>query len=171
MEDKKTLPQRMDDMVRWTGIPQGLTDPSRRRRPLRWLSTLAAGAALAGFIASAAAGFSGRAMWIGYTMLMAGFTIGTLVQVFGPLKPFGSSERVDEFDKALRDRAYLFTFPIFALTTLLGVILLMFMIITQWSRPALVMCLTDLALLLVTVGSALPTAYASWAVEWHKDDG
>ena len=28
-----------------------------------------------------------------------------------------------------------------------------------------------LALLLVTFGSALPTAYASWALEWPKDDG
>ena len=171
MDERKTIPQRMDDLVRWTGVPRRMTDPSRHRRPLRWLSTLAAGAALAGFIASAAAGFTGRAMWIGYSILMAGFTIGTLVQVFGPLKPFGSSERVDEFDKALRDRAYLFTFPVFALTTALGIILLMFLMVTQWPRPALVICLADLALLLVTLGSALPTAYASWALQWPKDDG
>jgi hypothetical protein len=33
------------------------------------------------------------------------------------------------------------------------------------------MCLTELALLLVTFGSALPTAYASWNVQWDKDEG
>lgn len=170
MDERKTIPQRMDDLVRWTGIPSQIVHPQRRRRPLRWLSATAAAAGVAGFVVSALAQFAGSIMWVGYAVLMAGFTIATLLQVFGPLKPFGSGERVDEFDRALRDRAYLFTFAAFAFVTALGVILLMFIMVAQWPRPALVMCLAELALLLVTIGPALPTAYASWRVEWDRDD-
>jgi hypothetical protein len=135
MDERKTIPQRMDDMVRWTGIP-AFAQGKPRRRPLRWMSTLAAVGALAGFVVSMAGGFEGPTMWVGYSVLMAAFTVGTCLQIVGPLKPFGSRERVDEFDQALRNRAYLFTFPLFALTTALGLILLLFMMVCSGpSRP------------------------------------
>ena len=87
MDERKTIPQRMDGMVMWTGIPQRIARPLRRR-PLPWLSSLTAAGALAGFVVGAAAGFNGRAAWLGYGLLMASFIAGTLMQVFGPLKPF-----------------------------------------------------------------------------------
>ena len=79
MDERKTIPQRMDDLVAWTGIP-AITQRHPRRRPLRWLSATAAGAAVVGFVASAATSFAGRATWIGYGVLLGGFVIGTCLQ-------------------------------------------------------------------------------------------
>ena len=142
-----------------------------RRRPLRWLSAAAAAAALGGFVASAAGGFVGPSRWIGYAAVIGGFSIGTLLQIFGPLKPFNSGERVDEFDRALRARAYLFAFPWFALATVLGLMLLMYMMVMQWPREALMLSLAEFMMMLVALGSSLPTVYASWSVQWEKDPG
>ena len=38
-------------------------------------------------------------------------------------------------------------------------------------RPADILSLADLILGLATVGFALPTAYASWSVDWQRDEG
>ena len=169
MDERKTIPQRMDDLVAWTGIP-ALTGRHPRRRPLRWLSAMAVSAAVLGFAVSAATGFAGRATWIGYAILMCGFMVGTGLQVFGPLKPFNSAERVDEFDRALRARAYLFAFPVFALATVAGLLFLMWMMVMQWPRASVTLCLAELMLMLAALSFAVPTAYASWSVEWDKDE-
>lgn len=166
MDERKTIPQRMDDLVMWTGIPRF----AQRRRPLRWLSATSATAAVAGFLVSAVTGFAARATWIGYAILMVGFMLGTCLQIFGPLKPFNSPERVDEFDRTLRSRAYLFAFPVFALATVAGLLLLMFMMVMRWPSASVILCLAELMLMLAALSFAVPTAYASWSVEWHKDE-
>ena len=169
--ERKTIPQRMDRLVMWTGIPALADGRNRRRRPLRWLSAAATAAALGGFAIAMAAGFAGRTGWIGYGVLLAGFMIGTCLQIFGPLKPFNSGERVDEFDRALRTRAYLFTFPVFALGTVLGLLLMMWMLVMDWPRPSAIMGLAELLMALFALAFTVPTAYASWSVEWDKDEG
>ena len=170
MDERKTILQRMDDMVAWTGVP-AMSQGKIRRRPFRWLSALALAGGLGGFVAGIAAGFVGRAFVIGYMVMIASFLLGMIVQVFGPLKPFNSfTERADEFDRALRTRAYMFAFPAFALATLLALVLLMWMILMDWPRGALMSCLSELMFMLVTLGFTLPTAYASWAVQWDKSE-
>ena len=154
----------------WTGVPR-IAQGHPRRRPLRWLSAIAALAAVTGFAFSAVTGFAGRATWIGYAILLCGFMIGTCLQIFGPLKPFNSAERVDEFDRALRARSYLFAFPVFALATVAGLLLLMWMMLMQWPRGSVTLCLAELMLMLAALSFAVPTAYASWSVEWGKDEG
>jgi hypothetical protein len=171
MDDRKTIPQRMDDLVNWTGIP-ALSQGKFRRRPFRWLSALAVLGAVGGFVASAAGGFLNAGFALGYMVLIASFVLGLVVQVFGPLKPFNSAtERADEFDRVLRTRAYLFAYPVFAFVTALGLLLVMYLLVMQWPRPAVMNCLGELFLVLIALGFTLPTLYASWAVEWYKDDG
>ena len=167
---RKTIPQRMDDLVMWTGIPR-IAGAHPRRRPLRWLSVAAIVGSTGGLIVSAAVGFARPLSWIGYAVLVVSFSLGTLLQVFGPLKPFNAGERVDEFDRNLRARAYLFAFPWFALATATGLLALMYMMVMQVPRAEVIQCLAELMLVLPTLGFSLPTAYASWAVEWDKDGG
>jgi hypothetical protein len=170
MDERKTIPQRMDDLVRWTGVP-ALSQGKIRRRPFRWLSALAVVGALGGFIASAAGGFLGGPFAIGYMVLIASFAVGLIVQVFGPLKPFNSAtERADEFDRALRSRAYLFAYPVFAFVVALGLLLTMYVVLLAWPRAALMNCLSELMLTLISLGFTLPTLYASWAVQWDKGE-
>jgi hypothetical protein len=170
MDERKTIPQRMDDMVRWTGVP-ALSQGKFRRRPFRWLSTLSVVGSFAGFVTSAAGHFLGRPFAIGYMVLVAGFLLAIVVQVLGPLKPFNSfAERADEFDRNLRARAYLSAFPVFALTTMLGLGFLMWMVLMAWPAAALMNSLSEMIFVLVSIACAVPALYASWAVEWNKGD-
>ena len=52
--------------------------------------------------------------------------------------------------------------------TALGLLLVMYMIVLQWPRPAVMNCLGELLFMLIALGFTLPTLYASWAVEWDK---
>lgn len=170
MDERKTIPQRMDDLVNWTGVP-AFSRGKFRRRPFRWLSALALAGTFGGFVATWAGGFVGRPFALGYMVLIASFLLGMVVQVMGPLKPFNSTaERADEFDRALRTRAYLFAYPAFALATLLGLMLAIWMMVMDWPRAAVLNCLGELIFALITLGFTLPTAYASWAVRWDKDE-
>ncbi|WP_375395664.1 hypothetical protein [uncultured Sphingomonas sp.] len=121
----KTIPERLDDLVLWTGIPQRTPQISQRpvrRRPLRWPATIALALAIGGFATMVAGGFSGRAFWPSKAAMTIGFVIAVFVQIWGPLKPFGAlNEQVDEWDRTVRARSYLVTFAAFAVVTMLGI--------------------------------------------------
>lgn len=164
---RKTLLERLDDLVGWTGIP-ALSQQPPRRRPLRWPATLALVLAFGGAIIATAQGIASTGYWIGYAALMTGFAIGNFTNIFGPLKPPASLvERVDEWDRSVRSQAYLVTFGVFAVTVFVGLFAMLWALAfaptSLSARPIVI-----LLFLLMTILTTTPTAYASW--RWRWDD-
>lgn len=165
---RKTLLERLDDLVGWTGIP-ALSQQPPRRRQVRWPATVALVLAFGGAITATVQGFSSSGYWIGYAALMAGFSIGNFTSIFGPLKPPASLvERVDEWDRSARAQAYLVTFSVFAATAFVGLFAMLWTIAyvpnSLSAKPVLI-----LLFLLMTILTTTPTAYASWRWRWDDD--
>jgi len=157
----------LDDMVRWTGIP-ALAEGKPRRRPLRGPATLALVLAVIGY---AVVLWSQQRATLGYSVLIVGFSIGNFMKLLGPLKPFGSIERVDEWDQAARSRSIVFTYMMISVTVPLGLLLLVATAnLAGWDMLRLSQAVMATAFLLMTIFSALPTAHASWAVRWERDE-
>lgn len=167
----KTIPERLDDLVLWTGIPQ-LSQQPPRRRPLRWPATIALLLAVGGFATMATSNFSGHAYGASEAAMMIGFAIAAFVQIWGPLKPFGAfNEHADEWDRTVRARSYLVTFAAFAVVTMLGIgVLLQLVVLYPLAPTAIERGLDGLLFTLLTIGTATPTAYASWRWQWRDAD-
>ena len=156
----------LDNSVRWTGIPD-LVERPIRRRPLRWMSIVALACVVAGFVADLAQ----SNVWWTYALLMVGFMIANVMPMWGPIKPWGGQERADEFDKALRARAYLVAFRSLAAVALLGFWLTVGLsVFHDWNADALRWAIMKLAVLLEIIYSAGPTCYASWTQVPVRDD-
>lgn len=165
---RKTLLERLDDLVGWTGIP-ALSQQPPRRRPLRWPATLALILAFGGAVIATVQGGASNGYWIGYAALMVGFSIGNFTNIFGPLKPPASLvERVDEWDRSARAQAYLVTFGVFAVTVFVGLFAMLWALAfapaSVSAKPVLI-----LMFLLMTILTTTPTAYASWRWRWDDD--
>ena len=99
-----------------------------------------------------------------YAMLMLGFGLANLLPIFGPVKPWGGPERVDEFDRALRARAFLAAFSALAAVAVIGLWAIVGLSLVQgWTADALRSTVMKLAFVLATIYTAGPTCYASWA--------
>ncbi len=162
MTDKTPL-QRLDALVGWTGIP-ALSQHPPRRRPLRWPATIALALAFAGIALSLSRGMQTPLALAGYGIEMLGFMLAMVVKIVGPLKPYGGVEKADEWDRAVRARAYLSTFAVFAITTMLALFALMAGLALDWPKPALMQGAAQTLFLLFTILNATPAAQASWAV-------
>ncbi len=160
---------RLDAMVRWTGIP-ALAEGKPKRRQLRWPATVALVLAFGGYGYSMAHAMRWPAASLGYGIEMLGFATGCFVQIWGPLKPFGSMERTDEWDRAVRARAYLVTFAVFAITTVAALTLMMGALAFDTPREAVMQGAAQTLFLLFAILNAGPTAHASWAVRWQRED-
>ncbi|MCP4028162.1 MAG: hypothetical protein GY736_17905 [Sphingomonas sp.] len=165
---RKTLLERLDSLVGWTGIP-ALSQQPPRRRPLRWPATVALVLAFGGAIIATMQGVISNGYSIGYAALMVGFAIGNFTNIFGPLKPPASLvERVDEWDRSARAQAYLVTFGVFAATVFVGLFVMLWAIAfaptSLSAKPILI-----LLFLLMTILTTTPTAYASWRWRWDDD--
>jgi hypothetical protein len=158
---RKSLPERMDDFARWTRIPALSAAVAKvRRRHLRWTSAIALGAATLGMGVALARTDMFR---LGYALVMLGFTIGMVLPIFGPLKPWGSTELIDEWDRDLRRRAFFAGFASVSVAALLGLWLLIALtLLANWDRTLLLQALVALALYLFTLLTAVPTFHASW---------
>ena len=159
--------ERLDAMVRWTGIP-AFAEGRPRRRPLRGPATFSLILALAGYIMLLG---SPRHAVFGLIILIVGLSIGHFMRLLGPLKPFGAMERVDEWDQAARARSIAFTYMLVSATAPLSLILLA--AVANWARwdmARLSEAMVATGFLLMTVFSAMPTAHASWTVRWVRDE-
>lgn len=159
---------RLDTMVEWTGIP-ALAKGTPKRRPLHWPATLALALAFGGYGFSVVHVMGFPAASLGYGIEMLGFAIGCFVQIWGPLKPFGGMERADEWDRAVRARAYLVTFAVFAVTTMIALALMMAALAFDYPREAVMQGGAQTLFLLFAILNAMPTAHASWSVRWQRD--
>ena len=165
---RSSLLRRLDASVQWTGIP-ALAAGTPRRRRLRWAPVVALALATAGF----GMGLCGGRIWfgLGYALQMFGFAIAAMLPIFGPLKPWGSAERADEFDRVARSRAYLATFATGSIVTMLSIwLILAATVLGDWPRERLIGALALLGFYLMTIYSAMPTLHASWTIRPIADE-
>lgn len=161
------LLEGLDTAAERTGIPR-LVMGLPRRRHLRWLPL----AALA--LASAGLGLGlvrADLLTPGYVLVVTGFTLSLVLPLIGPVKPWGGSDKVDEFDRAIRTRAFLVTFASISAAAILGIWLIVGLgLLGAWPREILLGQISVLSLYLFTLYSAVPTLYSSWATRPISED-
>lgn len=151
----------LDDLSRRTGIPS-LAEGTPRRRLLRWTPVVSLALALAGlgiaFLSTT------RQAYFGHALLTCSFVIATFCPLFGPLKPWGTVENVDERDRDLRRLAFLVGFAAMGFAGLaLFWSLSAAAALGGWSASDISFRAMGCAFFLMTLYSAVPTLYASWA--------
>ena len=156
---RKTFLQRLDDTVRWTGIPAIAAQQQRRRRLL--VPPVVALLLATGGLIYCLAHPSGY--WPGYACLMFGFAISNFMPLLGPVIPWGSTHRVDERERALRRSAYLVGLASIGVASFLGLWLLVALAsLGGLSVEQLVRDMAALAFYLMTLHGSVPTLWASW---------
>lgn len=168
---RKTINERLDDSVRWTGIPSALEVFARQndsqRRHLRWLPLFPL---IAYFIGTGLMLFGERPQILGPLIAWGGFLGSALVPIFGPVKAWGSLT-LDEYDRDVRRRAFLFAYAactMFALAAFIGIAAMIAPGIQEPRRVIYALLLAPGAIL--TMQATLPTLYTSWRtrpVEWE----
>lgn len=151
----------LDALSRRTGIP-AFAEGKPRRRLLRWTPVVALALAIPGLGIDLLS--TARLAFFGHALLTCGFVIAVFCPIFGPIKPWGTVESVDEWDRDLRRRAFLVAFASMAFAGLA-----LFCTITaaaaldNWPASATSFRAMGCAFFLMTLYSAVPTLYASWA--------
>lgn len=171
MKSSKTVPQRLDDMVEWTGIPamqRRFEQGEGRRYRLRvWPMTvilIGTGGLLLGLIDS-------DRYFLGQGLVSAAMLGGLWLPIFGPVKPWNSPALVDEYDRRVRSDAYIFTLTIVASGALIALFGLGLRAeLAEWPRDALVRAMQITAFYLMTLLSCLPTLHASVRQAPIEDD-
>jgi len=158
---------RLDAAAERTGIP-AIAKHEVRRRHLRWVPIVALALALGGWGWGLAQ--PDRA-YFGYAAISAGFALGVFLPIFGPIKPWGESKLVDEFDRQLRQRAFLVGFATVSAASVLGIWLLLGLaLLDNWSRDTLITQLANFAYMLFVLYLTVPTLHASWATQPMAED-
>jgi hypothetical protein len=157
---------RLDAAAERTGVP-AVARGQARRRHFRWVPIVALAMASAGMIIGLV---SVERVNAGYALIMLGFAIAVMLPIFGPVKPWGSPERVDEH-RALRGRAMFAGFAAVSMAAFAGIWLVFGLaIVGDWPRLAILDQLRSLGFYLITLHSAVPTLHASWAIRPVDDD-
>lgn len=154
----KPLTERLDDFANSTGLPK-LMAYQPRRRPLRGLAITSL---LLGTVGLAVGLIDARWYWVGETMLMISFGLSVWLPVFGPIKPWASTrERIDEYDEAVRSRAYLAALPAILIAGALGLFALPALGAFQHRNPWETIALSGLgSIYLLLLWNAIPTLHA-----------
>lgn len=158
---------KLDAAAEYTGMP-ALARQDIRRRHLRWLPILALALAAGGWTWGLA---RPSLAWIGYGAITLGFVVAVFLPLFGPIKPWGGSRLADEFDRQVRQKAFLYGFAtlsfaaIFGIWTVLGTA-----VINGWNRDVLLGQFANLNYLLFVIYLAVPTLQASWATRPVEED-
>ena len=151
---------RLDAAADRTGIP-ALARAEVRRRHLRWIPILALALALGGWAWGLA---QPGGTYPGYALISAGVVLGTFLPIFGPIKPWGGPRLVDEFDRQVRQRAFLAGFATVSFATFLGIWLMLGLtLLDHWSREVLIAQLANFTYMLFVLYLTVPTLHASWA--------
>ena len=167
----RSILSRLDDAVRWTGIPARVADdmsadPSvdRNHRPMRWIPLLLIAFACVLLILCLillTKVSPGAVVGIMTGMAVSIMTGGVLIYTSGPLgKP---SAEDDEREALLRKDSFLFCFGLLAGLNCLGQPILLFVSHWQnWQTAHSAIVVFCALILNATLLGALPTLYASW---------
>ena len=161
------LIDRLDAAAEFTRIP-GLMAKGVRRRHWRWLPMIALGLAVPGFLIGLVRTDLSE---IGFGAAMLGFALAIWLPILGPVKPWGAMQRVDEFDRQLRSRAFFAAFASVSAAAFIALQLVMALaLLDRWDSLTTVLELRTLSILLLVLYAAVPTLYASWTTRPLDDD-
>lgn len=165
----KAIFEALDAAAGKTGIP-ALAAGQARRRHLRWLPVVALAIATIGMVILIA--YPGRReILLGNGILVLGFMLALILPIIGPVKPWGSLEKVDEFDRTMRRDAFLAAFASASAMAVLGIWLMIGLaLLGDWDRARLIQALSAFAFYLLTLYLAVPTLHASWTTRPIVED-
>lgn len=167
----RSILSRLDDTVRWTGIPARVADEmsdapliDRKHRPLRWIPIWPIAFSCALFILSLtwpSALDLGRLYVVIVALQVTQLALVPAFHMNGPLgKP---SLEDDEREAALRKDSFLFCLGLLAWLNCLGQpILLILSQLQNWQTVHSVSVAISALMLNATLFASLPTLYASW---------
>jgi len=171
----KTILQRMDDCIRWTGIPkqvEAALRPGNAARPLRqsrWLPLVLFVIATGLVIRYA----TDTALLMSVDPIESvirtfGFMFPGLVPAatyFGPLGPRARSVRMDEWEAALVHRAIFFSLILVGALQMLGIpLLIAIAFIRVWSSDVILIELGLWSVYLCVLFQLIATLHASWSM-------
>jgi hypothetical protein len=163
----ETLLSRLDNTLRWTGIPARVADemsdaPSvgRKHRPLRWIPIWPIAFSCALFVLS----LTWPSALMAALVPSLGGVIVALVPVIHTNGPLGKpSLEDDEREAALRKDSFLFCLGLLAFLNCLGQPFLMILSHLQnWQTAHSTSVAASALMLNATLFGCLPTLYASW---------
>jgi small basic protein len=158
---------RLDAAAEYTGMP-ALARQDVRRRHLRWLPIVALVLATGGWVWGMV---RPEMVHAAYGVMSAGFVIAAFLPIFGPIKPWGGPKLVDEFDRQVRLKAFLYGYASVTFTAYLGIWLLLGLALAEhWAVIDLVNQFRNFAHLLFILYLAVPTLQASWATRPVEED-
>jgi hypothetical protein len=165
----ETLLSRLDNTLRWTGIPARVADemsdaPSvdRKHRPLRWIPLWTIAFSCALFIVTLTWP-SALSAALGPSLSGAIVALVPMIHMNGPLgKP---SLEDDEREAALRKDSFLFCLGLLTFLNCLGQpILTILSHLQNWQTAHCVSVAISALMLNATLFGCLPTLYASWTL-------
>ncbi len=171
----KTILQRMDDGLRWTGMPRLVENDLRpdKAAPVlrrsRWLplALLIVATLLVIRYAANPALFAShdRAEIVIRTVALLLPCMATVSSFFGPLNPRRRSEQVDEWEDRLRHRAMVFSVFFIGGLELAGVpIFIAVAFINRWSSPTILVEIGLWFTYLFVAFQLAATLHASWSM-------
>jgi hypothetical protein len=165
-----SLPERLDDLARLTGMP-ALAErmaSGRQRRHLRWFPIAALLLVSIGMALMLA---DSQRSWLGYLVLVSGNVIAAWLPIFGPIKPWGEREGADERERQVRRDAYFTAFAAISIVTVIGLSLLMGLtLLERWRIETLLFDMAGFILFLISLWEIIPTLHASWATRPLEDE-
>jgi len=169
---RKTALQRMDDLIRWTGIPQGVERSLRRGKvgpPLRrsrWfpLVLLIVATLLAIRYGTNPALFASKNL-MDIVMRTIGIYFNLLVMMSGFFGPLAPRREPDEWEAALRHRAMFFSAIVVGGLEVVGVpLLIAFAYIYRWSSGEISIEIGLWFYYLCMVFQLVATLHMSWSI-------
>lgn len=166
----ETFLLKLDDSLRWTGIPTRVSAQmsgapiERKHRPLRWIPIWPIAFSCALFILSLNLPFALNLVELAYALVAIVMAMAPVIHMQGPLgRP---SYDDDEREAALRKDSFLFCFGLLACLNCLGQPFLVILAVLQhWHAAKSVVVAISALMLNVTLFQNLPTLYASWNLQ------
>jgi hypothetical protein len=167
----KDILSRLDDAVRWTGIPgrvaphlSGAGPDDVKQPPLRWSPI--------GLIVLACALFVLSLKWPSALLTSLGAAIAAIAPGIHQRGPLGrSSLEDDEREAALRKDAFLFCLGVLAFLNCAGQLLLLGVyVLRRWDTADAVFAGASVLMLNLTLFWCLPTLHASWKLRQLPDE-
>jgi hypothetical protein len=163
----KAILEGLDAAANKTGIPSLVLGQARRRH-LRWLPVVALALGTFGFGLGLV---RTDLVHVAYGIIAVGWVLSIFLPLMGPIKPWGGPRLADEFDRAIRQRAFLAGFASVSFAAFIGIWLLVALAaLGRWDTTLLIMELRNLAHYLLVFYFAVPTLHASWATQPIGED-
>lgn len=167
-DNRKSLLQRMDGLVEWTGILR-FARRERRVRRLKWMPIVAIVVATGGLVA--AIGWSIQYLWVATTILALALNAAVIFQQVGPLRRKAESDGEDEREEVWRNRASGAAFTTVSIVAMIGIgslgLWTMAAYLLRWSTVSgmkMGAALLVFAIYLFFLLMIVPTLYASWTL-------